>query len=103
MFKLVEGLGSELGLINTLGLIFVVLAVVAILGKLGMLKLPGRRKEQTVIPKHEWNPHGPGDADVCKKHGDSLIKIGTTIDLTSRETSRRLQALERKINNGRRT
>ena len=78
MFKLVEGLGSELGLVNTFGLIFVVLAIVAILAKLGMLRLPGKNsKTRTMV---RYNPHPPGEAVPCRENRDMIIEVKTKIE-----------------------
>lgn len=101
MFKLVEGLGAELGLINTLFIAGLVCVVLFICIRLGWLKVPGgkNREPKTMI---RYNPHPPGSAPECKEHSKAIIKLNTTVDLKFKEMNRRIDNLERKIDNGRR-
>ncbi len=96
VFDLVDGLGSELGVISIIAIAVITLYFA---GKLGWLRFPGQKKrERTLI---RYNPHPPGQAKECRDHAEALVRIETTLKLQSKETNRRLAAIERKVNNGR--
>ena len=90
-----EGMGTELGLINLAAILGVIWRVIILpyLQVRGLVKVKKNKTTGTVIKKPGNPGPKPGDGDTCKENRDMIIRLETKVEAIEKS----IEAINKKL------